>query len=139
MNNLNVFVYGTLKPGEVNYERYCAGKVVEAKRAIAFGQLYHLSLGYPALTLGENPVQGFVLTFADPGILSILDELEDYDPHRPPEANEYYRQQIETYCPTGQVLGSAWVYLMTFEQVQQLKGILIPSGWWSDHVDNLTL
>ncbi len=30
---LRVFVYGTLKPGEANYQKYCAGKVVEAKRA----------------------------------------------------------------------------------------------------------
>jgi gamma-glutamylcyclotransferase (GGCT)/AIG2-like uncharacterized protein YtfP len=75
LNNLNVFVYGTLKPEEVNYQRYCAGKVVEEKRAIAFGQLFDLPLGYPAMTLGESPVQGYLLTLADPTVLSILDEI----------------------------------------------------------------
>ncbi|HEY9708979.1 MAG TPA: gamma-glutamylcyclotransferase [Oculatellaceae cyanobacterium] len=129
--NTKVFVYGTLKPGEVNYQMYCTGKVVEAKRAIAFGQLFDLPLGYPGMTLGENTVQGFVLTFADPAILSLLDELEDYNPNRIPEQNEYNRQQIEIYNPTGQALGLAWVYLMTLEQVQRLGGILIPSGWWN--------
>ncbi len=138
MDNLKIFVYGTLKPGETNYQRYCAGKVVEAKRAIAFGQLFDLPLGYPAMTLGDSPVQGFLLTFADPNVLSILDELEDYDPQRLPEENEYYRQQIDIYSPTGQALGLAWVYLMTSKQVQYLEGIPIPSGWWSGYVDNLT-
>jgi gamma-glutamylcyclotransferase (GGCT)/AIG2-like uncharacterized protein YtfP len=27
---MKVFVYGTLKPGECNYQRYCEGKVVDA-------------------------------------------------------------------------------------------------------------
>lgn len=138
MDNLKIFVYGTLKPGETNYQRYCAGKVVEAKRAIAFGQLFDLPLGYPAMTLGDSPVQGFLLTFADPTVLSILDELEDYDPQRLPEENEYYRQEIDIYSPTGQALGLAWVYLMTSKQVQYLEGIPIPSGWWSGYVDTLT-
>ncbi len=28
-----VFVYGTLKPGEANYQKYFAGKVIEAQKA----------------------------------------------------------------------------------------------------------
>jgi gamma-glutamylcyclotransferase (GGCT)/AIG2-like uncharacterized protein YtfP len=48
LNQLKVFVYGTLKPGESNYQRYCAENVVEKReairrnpfRVIAFGQLY---------------------------------------------------------------------------------------------------
>ncbi|TAH29142.1 MAG: gamma-glutamylcyclotransferase, partial [Oscillatoriales cyanobacterium] len=32
---MKVFVYGTLKPGECNYLRYCEGKVVDALPAIA--------------------------------------------------------------------------------------------------------
>lgn len=112
--------------------------MVEAKRAIAFGQLFDLPLGYPAMTPGDSPVQGFLLTFADPNVLSILDELEDYDPQRLPEENEYYRQQIDTYGSTGQALGLAWVYLMSSKQVWCLEGIPIPSGWWSGYVDTLT-
>jgi gamma-glutamylcyclotransferase (GGCT)/AIG2-like uncharacterized protein YtfP len=138
LSNLKVFVYGTLKPGEYNYQRYCEGKVVEEKRAIAFGQLFNLPLGYPAMTLGESPVQGFVLTFSNPAFLDVLDELEDYNPHRTPEENEYIRQQIETYNLSGQSLGLAWVYLMTVEQVQRFGGVLMPSGWWSGYVDTLT-
>lgn len=130
---LQVFVYGTLKPGECNYQRYCLGKVVEEKEAIAYGQLFDLSLGYPAMTVGESPVQGFVLTFADSGILGILDELEDYQEHRKPEENEYNRHKIATYNRDGKALGMAWAYLMTFEKVKQFEGILMPSGLWTNN------
>ncbi len=135
MNHLKIFVYGTLKPGEANYQRYCAGKVIEAKRAIAFGQLFDLPLGYPAMTSGESLVHGFLLTFSDSAILTLLDELEDYDPHRTLEENEYNRKQIETYNLIGQALGLAWAYFMAAEQVQHLQGIPIPSGCWSGGVD----
>lgn len=134
MNNLKIFVYGTLKPGEVNYQRFCAGKVVEEKRAIALGQLFDLPLGYPAMTMGKRPVQGFLLRFTDLAVSIALDELEGYDPHRPAQENEYDKQQIEIYDLEGESLGLAWVYLMTSQQVQRLGGVLISSGWWSRDV-----
>lgn len=129
-NNLRVFVYGTLKPGEVNYQRYCQGKVLDAKSAIALGTLFNLSLGYPAMTLGDNIVRGFALTFPDSTILSLLDDLEDYNPNRIPEENEYYRQEIEIYDLDGKSLGFAWAYLMTLPQIQRFSGTLISSGCW---------
>ena len=131
MDNLKVFVYGTLKPGEGNYQRYCAGKVVEAKRAIAQGLLFALPAGYPAMTPGNTPVHGFLLTFANSGILLELDQLEDYHPSRPVEQNEYYREQIITYDPDERSQKPAWAYLMTFEQVCRREGVLLPAGWWS--------
>ena len=128
---MRVFVYGTLKPGESNYQRYCMGKVLEARRAIAIGQLFALPLGYPAMTLGESPVQGFLLSFPDSTILSHLDWLEDYKPHRPAAENEYIRQEIETYSLAFAPLGLAWIYLMTSEQIRSCGGVLLPNGWWS--------
>jgi gamma-glutamylcyclotransferase (GGCT)/AIG2-like uncharacterized protein YtfP len=132
MNDLiRVFVYGTLKPGESNYQRYCAPTVLEAKRAIALGQLFALPLGYPAITLGENQVQGFLLSFPNETVLRYLDWLEDYNPHRPAAENQYNRQQIETYNLALASLGLAWVYLMTPQRVYSYGGILLPEGWWS--------
>lgn len=128
---LKVFVYGTLKPGESNYQRYCAGKVLEVQRAIALGQLFALPLGYPGMTLGESPVQGFLLSFPDESVLRQLDWLEDYEPHRPAELNEYNRRPIEIFNPAFISLGLAWVYLMTQEQVHSCDGVLLADGWWS--------
>lgn len=131
LNQLKIFVYGTLKPGESNYQRYCAGKVVEEIEAIAFGQLYNLPFGYPAMTLGDGKVHGYLLTFNDSAILSCLDELEDYEPNRMPEANEYNRHLIETFDLSGKSLGMVWVYLMSWQLVQKLGGVMISSGCWS--------
>ncbi len=125
-----VFVYGTLKPGEVNYQRLCVGKVVEEQEAYTLGELYHLNLGYPGLTPGKNQVRGFVLTFPKPEILRDLDVLEDYNPQASPEENEYYRQEIEVCNLSGESLGKAWAYFMSLAKVKQYQGRLLSSGFW---------
>jgi gamma-glutamylcyclotransferase (GGCT)/AIG2-like uncharacterized protein YtfP len=128
-----VFVYGTLKPGEENYERYCAFKVLSAKKSYTLGTLFDLNEGYPGMTSGDNPVYGYLLEFADPKILFALDELEDYKPTRQKQENLYNRQQIEIYDLSGQTLGVAWVYLMTQSMAHQLGGVQLPHGWWSGY------
>lgn len=132
---LKVFVYGTLKPGECNYQRFCAGKVVEEKRASVQGHLFALPIGYPAMTPGDGRVQGYLLTFADPEVLQVLDLLEDYHPERLPEDNQYNRQLIETFNLAGEPLETAWAYLMSPLKVRSCGGIFLPSGWWSNGAD----
>ncbi|MBV8885292.1 MAG: gamma-glutamylcyclotransferase [Chroococcidiopsidaceae cyanobacterium CP_BM_RX_35] len=130
-NLVKVFVYGTLKPGEANYQRYCAGLVIETQRAITFGQLFALPFGYPAMTLGDHLIYGFLFSFSDAAVLHHLDWLEDYNPKRPATQNEYIRQQMEIYSLEMLPLGSAWVYLMTLERIHSYEGLLLPNGWWS--------
>ncbi|MBE8968730.1 gamma-glutamylcyclotransferase [Nostocales cyanobacterium LEGE 12452] len=128
---VRVFVYGTLKPREANYKRYCSGKVVDVKTAFVQGKLFALPMGYPAMTLGDSQVYGYLLSFSNPKILNKLDVLEDYQPNRQTPENLYNRKIIEVYEPQSLSLGWAWVYLMTLEQVEQLGGFLQPGGWWS--------
>jgi gamma-glutamylcyclotransferase (GGCT)/AIG2-like uncharacterized protein YtfP len=128
---LKVFVYGTLKPGEFYYSQYCEAAVVEAQAAIAHGCLFHLPLGYPAMTVGQNLVYGFVLSFADSSVLDRLDELEGYDPRNPIDENEYIRQTVEIFSLDWQPLGEAWTYLMSIDQVKQLGGMQLPDGCWT--------
>ena len=128
---VRVFVYGTLKPGEANYKRYCSGKVVDFKRAFVQGKLFALPMGYPAMTLGDSQVHGYLLSFSNPRILNELDVLEDYQPNRQPPENLYNRQIIEVYEPQSLSYSWAWVYLMTLDRVEQLGGFLQPDGWWS--------
>ena len=133
---LKVFVYGTLKPGEINYQRLCAGKVIEEKKAIAQGHLFALPFGYPAMTPGDGRVQGYVLTFTDPEVLHALDRLEDYHPERPLEQNEYNRQLIKTFNLSDEPSETAWAYLMSPDLVRSYGGIFLPSGWWSNCGDS---
>lgn len=137
MKPLRVFVYGTLKPGECNYDRYCAASVVVVQEAFAYGRLFDLPFGYPAMTPGDAPVYGFVLSFAEPDALAQLDELEDYDPHRPADQNEYIRVEIATFDLDRQPIGPAWVYLMSLEQAKRCNGIPLPKGYWASDSSHL--
>ena len=131
MSDIGVFVYGTLKPTETNYKYYCQGKVKSQLKAYTWGNLYHLSLGYPAMTRGKNKVWGILLTFNNPNILYSLDTLESYQENRQPELNEYYRDRILVYDSGDLILGDAWAYFMSETKVKQFDGIPINSGWWS--------
>ena len=135
MNNeplIQVFVYGTLKPGESNYSSYCEGKTVAEIPAYTWGQLYHLPVGYPGMTEGNSKVIGRLLVFESKQILASLDLLEDYQEKRLPELNEYNRQKAPVYSLDGDnSLGIAWVYVMSLAKVSERKGILIPDSQWN--------
>lgn len=134
---LDVFVYGTLKPGERSHQ-ICASGVVAARPAIADGHLYALPFGYPVMTIGTGTVQGVILSFADAGILDVLDAYEQQDPevfrrHAPAllmAQHQYDRRQIKTYDQNRRFLGCAWSYVMSLEQVQRLDGLWLPDGQW---------
>lgn len=128
---LNIFVYGTLQPGEYYYPKYCAGKIIGSCQAIAHGNLYDLPLGYPAMIIGNGIVHGYRLSFNDISILNALDELEDYDPNRPDYENEYQREQVEIFTLSGNSLGVAWAYLMDSERVNHLGGRYLADGKWT--------
>ncbi|MGC9526958.1 MAG: gamma-glutamylcyclotransferase family protein [Limnospira sp.] len=130
-DSIHVFVYGSLKPGEFNYLRYCLGRTVEECPAIALGELYSLSLGYPAMTEGDRTVWGAILSFADPNILEDLDALEGYHPSRSAEENEYQRQRIQTYTPDRKPFRQVWAYLMRPERVRHFEGVLLAEGNWT--------
>jgi gamma-glutamylcyclotransferase (GGCT)/AIG2-like uncharacterized protein YtfP len=136
---LRVFVYGTLKPGQVNFERYCGGDrtLTSPLPAQVRGKLFALSLGYPAMTLGESWVKGYLLALADESILAALDGLEDYQPHRAEAQNEYQRNEVEVFEAEGKgrSLGLAWTYLMMLPKVEQYDGKLISSGEWLDEIN----
>jgi gamma-glutamylcyclotransferase (GGCT)/AIG2-like uncharacterized protein YtfP len=129
---LHVFVYGTLKPGGVNFNRYCGDRVIATRRAYIYGELYDLPrLGYPGIIHGTSQVHGFVLSFDSQTILPALDALEDFDPRRNPAENDYNRESIVAYLSANRTATiSAWAYFMNPDLVHRCGGILIPDGWW---------
>ncbi|MBP0015594.1 MAG: gamma-glutamylcyclotransferase [Roseofilum sp. SBFL] len=126
-----VFVYGTLKPGEVNYQRYCEGRIVKEEEAIAWGRLFLLPMGYPGLTVGTKRIEGYVLHFQDSHLLDQLDQLEGYHPDSPLEDNQYLRQLMPVFRPTGEPLGDALVYVMSVEKIEGYGGTELLNGSWS--------
>lgn len=133
---LKVFVYGTLKPGERNYQAYCADKVVEVQEAIAYGKLFALPFGYPAAIFPENYlVRGYVLSFLDPTVLTALDELEDYHPDRLASQNDYQRHQVEVYNSNLEPLAKVWTYSMSRQKIAAYGGVFLKNGWWDFKLD----
>jgi gamma-glutamylcyclotransferase (GGCT)/AIG2-like uncharacterized protein YtfP len=130
-STLDVFVYGTLKPGEANFPAYCEGKVIVQTPAYTWGELYALPVGYPAMTEGKNKVQGMLLCFSDRQVLASLDVLEGYQPHRLAELNEYYRASVPVYSLGDRLIHHAWAYYMTLAKVKQYQGIELTSGSWT--------
>ncbi len=126
-----IFVYGTLKPDESAYEKYCAPYVTQAEVALMRGQLFHLPQGYPAMTAGDLWVTGALLTLRAETAISYIDQFEDYDPDRPTTSNLYQRLQRPVFSPNQQPLGTAWVYLMTTARVDALGGARVDAGVWS--------
>jgi len=124
---LEVFVYGTLKPGAANYPHYCTG-CARAARAWVEGQLYDLPFGYPAAIAAPGRVEGYVLTFADARVLAALDDLEDWNPQRSPAENVYNRYRVPAYGADGEI-ARVWCYFMDADRARAL-GTRVESGWW---------
>ncbi len=54
-NHLRLFVYGTLKKGFWNFDRFCTW-AVSIEPATTWGRLYQLPAGFPALEVPESSV-----------------------------------------------------------------------------------
>lgn len=54
-NHLRLFVYGTLKKGFWNFDRFCT-RAISIEPATTWGRLYHLPAGFPALEIPESSV-----------------------------------------------------------------------------------
>ena len=63
---LRLFVYGTLKRGYWNHQRFCA-QARSIEPAVVWGRLYHLHAGFPALEVPEGLIlaRGSVDPLAD--------------------------------------------------------------------------
>lgn len=134
---LFVFVYGTLKPGGRYHVRFCAQYLAEAVPAMVKGRLYDFPrLGYPAMTAGEDWVQGYMLKFVQSAeicarILRGLDRLEGYSPLRSDFENEYLRYEMPAFDLEQRPLRTVWGYVMTESGVRSRGGIYLPNGLWN--------
>ncbi|MET9698390.1 gamma-glutamylcyclotransferase family protein [Streptomyces sp. NPDC006529] len=131
---LPFFVYGTLRPGEINHDAFLRGRTRCEEPALLPDALLYDGPGYPyavpcpgARTTGE-------LVAAAPGqyarLLAELDRLEEY--HGPASPlNLYERVRRTTLRPDGTTT-PAWVYLAAPALAAALarSGTPIPDGDW---------
>jgi gamma-glutamylcyclotransferase (GGCT)/AIG2-like uncharacterized protein YtfP len=76
-------------------------------------------------------VKGILLTFNADYDIGLLDSLEDYQPGRAAEENEYQRRRIPIYNLERELICEAWAYVMTPAKIAIHGGIWLPSGWWT--------
>ena len=100
----NLFVYGTLKPGQSNY-RQIEDHVIDHKPGIIDGVLVDLG-AYPALVPGEGIVKGIMLR-VNREALEITDRIEGYQPDR--DRCLYLREEVAVRFEGGQE-AVAWTY-----------------------------
>ncbi len=58
---LRIFVYGTLKRGYWNHDRFCS-QAVHIEPATTWGRLYHLPAGFPALEIPDCRILAYGTT-----------------------------------------------------------------------------
>jgi gamma-glutamylcyclotransferase (GGCT)/AIG2-like uncharacterized protein YtfP len=133
---LPFFVYGTLRPGQANHDRFLSGHTEAQEPARMRGVAMYEGPGYPyAVAAPDDPaaeIHGELVTPAAAhydALLAALDDLEDYAPGDP--GNLYERVSREVLLSGGRT-ARAWVYLAAEPLARRLRasGTLITPGEW---------
>jgi gamma-glutamylcyclotransferase (GGCT)/AIG2-like uncharacterized protein YtfP len=151
---LDVFVYGTLKRGQRNHERFCRGALA-VREATVRGQLYNLPFGFPALVVPKEDVQATGTTdylfdarassHAQTGPQEVfpdwdmvygelltfddpekrLPDLDALEGFRPGESGFYSRVLVPATLAEASTTFVAWTYA-----VDSTSGVYLPEGRW---------
>lgn len=137
-NSVNLFVYGTLKPGFHNYEivRPYALQVVPASFQGAI--MYNLGVGFPAIVLDrrcKSIIRGYVITLPEksPG----LEDVDRLEGHIGPKCyNHYEKSRIYNVLTWDGIRVTAWVYHYTRAKAEEC-GTPHGRGEWTraDYLD----
>lgn len=136
-----IFVYGSLREGFFNYDKYLSGKVSNITLATVKGKLYHMPhKGYPALLDGEDVVIGEIMEMKDfyKDIIA-MDEMEGYVSAEDTSLNEYTRTvMIVKNLETNQ---EESVYVYKYEEFNtedfESHAIYLPHGDWKKYMLSL--
>ncbi|MGK5731034.1 gamma-glutamylcyclotransferase family protein [Streptomyces sp. URMC 124] len=130
---LPVFVYGTLRPGQVNHGPYLLGRTVAEEPARLRGAVLYEGPGYPyAVAEPGGEVRG-ELVFVGPGayaaVLASLDGLEGCGPDG---RGEMYVRVVRQVLPEHGGAVRAWVYLAADRTARRLRatGTRVTGGSW---------
>lgn len=130
------FVYGSLREGFFNYDKYLKGNVLTNELATTKGELYHMEhKGYPALIDGDRDIEGEVITVNNPEeITKALDEMEGFFGVNNPK-NEYERIEKEVKLSDGSI-ELCYVYKYVEEDVNNFDAnyIYLNENSWKEYM-----
>lgn len=140
MKNINLFVYGSLREGFFNYNKYLDKKVVVKYDAILNGmKLYHMPYkGYPAITPGNDTILGEIMVINEDvydETVKAMDEMEGFISENNPE-NEYHKVVLEVENLQTNEKEKCFVYFYNKDKdkVFENEAIYIQSGDWKEHM-----
>ncbi|MEU9706600.1 gamma-glutamylcyclotransferase family protein [Streptomyces sp. NPDC047981] len=122
MRELPFFVYGTLRPGEYNHDRFLIGRTAREEPARLAGALLYDGPGYPYAVPGDGLVAGDLVTAAPGGYAELLDLLD-----RVELPAGYERTECEAVRLADGAVVRAWVW---FAAPGTPYGPLITGGDW---------
>lgn len=131
-----VFVYGSLRTGMFNYNKYLKGEVIESYPGKIKGKLFHIeNKGYPAIFEGDSEILGEIFLLKDfPQNIAVLDEMENFSPDNRDES-EYLRLKTLALLSDGQ---TEEVYYYHYNSNATINAndqlLLIDSGDWLKHM-----
>lgn len=142
MKNINIFVYGSLREGFFNYNKYLDGKVLNKRDAkLENMRLYHMDYkGYPAIINGEETVLGEIITLNESdyeSTMKAVDEMEGFISENNPE-NEYHKIILEVEDIQTNEKEKCFVYFYNKDKDIDFedKAEHIPSGDWKSYMLN---
>lgn len=131
---LPFFVYGTLRAGEHNHDRFLRGRTRSEEPGRMRGLVLYEGPGYPYAVEDPGGVVSGELVTALPQayeeLLTALDRLEEYVPADP--RNLYERVARDVTRADGTSVVRAWVYVAAPAVAARLRaaGSLIVGGDW---------
>lgn len=131
---MKIFVYGSLRTGFYNHEKYLKGHVIKTEPAKVKGKLFHMpNKGYPALLKGSDEVYGEVITIDNyEEVMKAIDEMEGYFGVDNKE-NEYNRVVLDVYLIDRNEFEKCYVYMYNLEETKEFieKREYLPHGDWT--------
>lgn len=140
MKRINLFVYGSLREGFFNYEKYLKGRVAETKAAkLVNMKLYHMPYkGYPAIMFGKDTVIGEIMVLHEDRYeetMKAMDEMEGFISEGNPE-NEYHKVVLEVQNLETNEMEPCFVYFYNKERDELFdsSATYIPHGDWKGYM-----
>lgn len=121
-----LFVYGTLKPGGVNYAYYLVGRTLHEQPAWVVGAALYTAGPFPYLVLGNGLAQpteyahGVLLTIRPEVYTATLQALDDLEGYQPDAAGNLYERMTHTVQTAGAQV-AAWVYVAGSQSLAAIR------------------
>ena len=137
MNKINIFVYGSLREGFFNYEKYLEGNVLSNRKAkINNVTLYHMPYkGYPAVINGISEVVGEVIELSNyDEVIKAVDKMEGVLGEGNPN-NEYNKVLVEVEFEDGtREKCYSYFYNKDVDEIFESEAVLVHHGDWKKYM-----